>query len=501
MQTSRFRRIGSPLLLAIAALVTITLVFVGCGGSGSSSSGGSTTTNAAPQPPTFGSVTLVPSLATSKTNQVPTSVTQFRISGYDANKTLVYSATVPKASPVTLSNVPTTTVTLRYELLEGSTVAGSGNFAVEVQDGQTTTVNDPPFTIEVTGTTALLKAGQRYEITGADSGTVTGGVLNGYVVFDGAGNVTSGQLTRTNVFNVPNATTVFNITGGTYQIASNRNFTASLSTSQYPLTLKGQVSRSPAGGAIYSAIYGSGNGDALSGIAVVQIDGSGFSAASVSGPFATNAFNVAFSSPAVGYAAGTLEFDGAGHVTGALKGAAWSGTYSVTSAGAVTANLTINGGSAFTLHGAVGTDSVLTLAGATGNANLDQYFMMASPVTLNAATVNVQPTMYTVGMRSLTGGIFGLATFNAGTNTVTGGSYDEYAARVAPVAMSTTNFLGGSFTVTAGGQLEGSRDSSTNPLQLVGGVFTQSQAVYFGVLVGGNGDPLQFNQQLMILAQ
>lgn len=503
MSTRQIRRASTSLILVALLMFTVAAIFVGCGSTGT---GGNSGTGSIVNPTTpTGSVVLVPVLGSAKIYSVPPSVTQFRISGYDVNQNLVYSATVPKASPVTLRDVPTSVVTLRYELLSNANVAGSGNFAVQVVNEQTTTIDNPPFTLIVVGTNALLPAGQRYEITGADSGTVSGGVLNGHLVFDGNGNITSGQITRTNIFSTPNPTTVFNVTGGTYQVAANRNFSATLNTNQYALTMRGQVSRSPAGGAIYAAVYGSGNGDALSGLTTLQVNGSGFSAASLNGSFATNAFNVAFTSSDVGYSAGTLVFDGTGNVSGSLQGrgasAPWSGTYTVTPQGVVNATLTVNGGNAFSLQGAVGTDKVLTLAGATGNVNFDQYFLLASPVTLNAALVNVQPTMYTVGMRSLTGGLAGVASFNAGNNTVSGGSYDEYAARVSPVTTSNTPFQGGSFTVTAGGSLQGGNSASNNPLQLVGGVFTDSQAVFFGVLVGGNGDPLQFNQQLMILAE
>lgn len=511
MRNNRVVRASRPLLVIAALLTIVTLIFVGCGGSGGSSSipfiGGTTS-------PT-GDLVLVPTLAAAKTATktasasasmvVPSGVTHFHLIGYDLNRTEVYSTTVPKVSPVNLTGVPTTVASMRYELLQGGVVVGSGNFGLQIFDGQTTTINDPPFTLIVTGTNALLPAGQQYQVTGADSGTAGGGTLSGNVTFDGNGGVTAGTITRTNIFNVPNPTTAFNVTGGTYQISANRNFTATLNATPYNLTLRGQVSRSPAGGAIYAAIYGNSDLDALSGVAVLQLNGSGFSTSSLQGTFATNAFDVTFSSPSVGFSAGVLQFDGAGNVTGSLQGLGgadtWTGTYTVSPTGVVNASLAVGGGTAFALQGAVGTDSVLTLAGATGNANLDQYFLISSPVTLGqSSVVNVQPTMYAVGMRSLTGGIAGVASFNAGNNTITGGAYDEFSARTLSIVTTTTPFEGGSFSVTTGGQLQGNRQGSL-PLQLVGGVFTQSQAVYFGTLIGGTGDPLQFNQQLLILAQ
>ena len=507
MHSSKFLRLSRPFIMTAVLLTVVALIFVGCGGSSTSNT---VPYNGAVTP--TGSLVLVPTLAASKTapkaaskiDSVPGTVTQFHIIGYDANLAEVYSTTVAKASPITLTGVPTTVVSLRYELLAGTSLAGSGNFGVQIANGQTTTIYDPPFILIVVGSNSLLPAGQQYQVTGADSGTVTGGVLSGTLTFDGNGGVTSGTVTRTNIFSIPNPTTAFTVTGGTYQIGANRNFTATLTATPYNLTMRGQVSRSPAGGAIYASIYGSGGGDALSGVSVMQINGTGFSLSSINGSFATNAFDIAFSSPNVGFSAGTLTFDGAGNVTGSLQGtgsaATWSGTYTVSPAGVVSASLAVNGGTAFTMQGAVGADSVLALSGATANVNNDQYFMIASPVTTGNAVVNVQPTMYAVGMRSLTGGLAGVATFNAGGNTIVGGSYDEFSARVAPVTTSTTPFEGGSFSVTTGGQLQGSHQGAT-PLQLVGGVFTQSQAVYFGVLVGGTGDPLQFNQQLLILAQ
>lgn len=491
-------------------------VLTGCGGSDFQTTDSGTPVQpsgaavATPTPAQVGKIQLNAVLGKKSVSPVPANVTQYRYTGFDVNGKQQYASTVDKAASVTLSNVPVSVVSLKYELLASGQVVGSGVFAVVVTAGQIFVVNDPPFDPVVVGSNKLVAASTPYTMTGADAGLVKGGVVNGTLQFDGNGGVTGGQIVRMNANVVPPVPETFNVSAGTYSISSSRNFTATLTTDRYPLTMSGQVSLKPAGGAIYSVVYGdNGSTDAMTAVVTLQVQSSGFGNASLSGAYASVGFEVSPFSANVGYNTGTLQFDGAGKVTGGTLTTAGgtaltvrAGSYAVAANGTVTATINFSGLGSVALSGAVGADSVLALAG-VAPTQVDHIFVMCSPKPSVVGVVNVQPVMESVGLRSISGVIRGQALFNAGNNTITGGQYDEFDAIVAPISTTHSTFQAGSFTVTQAGDISGSRGavSGDQPFQLVGGVFTVSQSVFFGGMQRAQGSALSSDQYLMILAK
>ena len=261
---------------------------------------------------------------------VPASVTQFRLTFFDDNNATVMTTTVDKAAVVTVANIPLTVTSVLYELLNGTgAVVGTGRFRIVITANQVYVVDPPPFDPVVTGTAAMLST--NYYVAGCDTSTGIGGSISGNIAFDGNGNVVAGGQVLRIIANSPNPPIVetFNVTGGTYAVAANRDFTATLNTDQYPLAMSGRVTLQPAGGAVYASVYAQGgnvptnaraakNGffPPLSAFTTLQVASSGFSNASLSGTLMVAAFNPSALSDFKGYLTGSIVADGAGNWTG-----------------------------------------------------------------------------------------------------------------------------------------------------------------------------------------
>ena len=82
---------------------------------------------------------------TTSVGVVPSEVTDFRFSGYDANGNLLFAVIRPKAASVLLTNVPVQVTNLRIELLVGGLAVGGVSVPVTVNTSEITVVNNPTF--------------------------------------------------------------------------------------------------------------------------------------------------------------------------------------------------------------------------------------------------------------------------------------------------------------------------------------------------------------------
>ncbi len=220
-------RFWSTLLLA--------LFFYACGGDGSVAT--STVTPAVNAP--TGSIDVQFQLLQ---RAVPTSVTDLRFSGLDAAGKYTFGPdTRPRTAQVLLSNVPTTTTTLRIEYLQNGTIVGLGDTPVVVPENGTVTVVDPAYQdvgqvverIEVTPlapqvpagfsepmqATAILFGGQKADVTSSvtwtSSNTSVATIGNGPGTYGVARGLQAGSTTLTATLAGLTDSTTLTVTGAT----------------------------------------------------------------------------------------------------------------------------------------------------------------------------------------------------------------------------------------------------------------------------------------------
>ena len=131
--------------------VLLLLLVAGCGSGGNdgvifNGAGGvgmAPVTPSSPEQPT-GTVVIQQRLLA---RALPTEVARQRFLGFNASDVLVYGPVLrDKAATITLDEVPVTVARLQMQLLDANgVITGIGSFDVTVTEGQTTVVDDPPF--------------------------------------------------------------------------------------------------------------------------------------------------------------------------------------------------------------------------------------------------------------------------------------------------------------------------------------------------------------------
>ena len=106
---------------------------------------------------------------------LPSEVARQRFLGFNASDVLVYGPVLKdRAASVTLQDVPVTVTSLQMQLLDSNgVIIGIGTFPVTVVEGETTVVNDPPYSdiaevltgLQVTPAAPTIVAGTSQEFT------------------------------------------------------------------------------------------------------------------------------------------------------------------------------------------------------------------------------------------------------------------------------------------------------------------------------------------------
>jgi hypothetical protein len=446
--------------------------------------------------------------------QVPNTVTAVRVTGFNSAGTqLLQTADLPLAAQILIEDVDPTVVILVVQFVQGTNVVGTFTQFVQLVANETFPINNPDFFDQLTGTNGLAVGA--YTITGA-SGAVGSGVISGNVTLDGNGNITGGQILKSNPFGTlagPPATylsTTYNITGGTYTIDAARNFHADMITDRLAdIDWDGRVTVTPAGDAIYTTFFGGDppTTDYMVGMAKLQKAQTGLSNASLNGPFKVSGSGVIGFTPNSGAQAGDLVFDGAGNLTGTVVGNSATGTYNVAANGDVTGTITIPGISDFSLSGTMAGDGsvMLTAVATPAQFGFQQFVFYAAPLPTETSSNDDLPNQIRyVGLRGGDGSL--LADMDITNVDLLGGVITNlqftklYADTFTPIfpfplvreVMGAV--VGGSFSVNADGTITG------NMLQinLTSGQFCPNRTVMHGIVDGRPNAASQFPTALMI---
>lgn len=473
--------------------------FFNPGGSGTSGTTGSSGTTGTSSGTTGGPTAQVGRLQLNlrqsgkevKNRAVPSSFTSVRITGYDINNAVVFTETRPVANSILQPDVPVNVVTAQLEFLNSAgVVVGKSNLPVTITSGGTFVIEDPSYDNVVVAVTGNFLNGT-YIVTGADSGTVKGGQLNGTLTFDGQGRVTNGTITRRDAI-ATSSTTVFRVSAGTYAITADRTVDVTLTTDRYALKLHGRASLNTLGESVYSDIFGdNGTNDALSGFVYLQKQG--LASASVSsGQYNITGMGVGFFGTP-GIYNGNLTMANGAITGGSLDGptgssfTVQSGSYSVSN-GVLTGTAQLGGMGNLTFTGSVGSDNYISFNGLTSTSSDSLYFTgMPAQGLINLP--NVPSTMSLVGMRTVQGGLDGSASISIGGGKLLGGAYTLYQAVTIPILPSSSTLTESSFVISDRGVVTGSSTASsdTPAVRLVRGFFSQDGSVYFGSLDSGQG--------------
>lgn len=347
------------------------LLMYGCGSSGDDDL--ANINNGGGNNPNTGTVSLNFQLL----RAVPANVDSFVFTGLDSSGAVVYGPqTTAKAAQITLTGVPTSVVTLRIDYVAAGQVVGQANVTVSISAGATTTINDPDFsdvspspsptpTVSPTPDPPTGTAGT-YILSGVDPSFGDANGVSGSLTLDAGGNVTGGSITTSSA--LVDSTQTFTVSGGSLTLGSgNSNVSGSVTTDAGTFTVLGSLGSS---GVLAVGMSDDPNTPGNVIFAMGQRGASGASAASVSGTYAVTTNHVGLSRQ--GFANGTLNFDGAGGVSGTLTHdpagtLTISGNYTVGSNGALTMNLGVAEGADLTLSGVLG-NGVLTFSG-SGGAN------------------------------------------------------------------------------------------------------------------------------------
>ncbi len=446
--------------------------------------------------------------------QVPNTVTAIRVTGFNASGTqLLQTADLPLAAQILIEDVDPTIVILVVQLLQGTEVIGTFTQFVQLVANETFAIDDPDFFDQLTGTNGLTVGS--YRITGA-SGAVGGGVIDGNVTLDGNGNITGGQIVKTNPFATlvgPPATyltTTYNITGGTYTIDAARNFHADMITDRIAeIDWDGRVTVTPAGDAVYTSFIGANTPtfDYMVGMAKLQKAQTGLSNASLNGPFKVSGSGVVGFTANSGAEAADILFDGAGNLTGTVLGNSATGTYNVAANGDVTGTVNIPGVSDFSLTGTMAGDGsvMLTAVATPAVAGFQQFVFYAAPLpTATSSNDDLPNQIRFVGLRGGDGSL--LADMDITNVDLLGGVITNlqftklYADTFVPIfpfplvreVMGAV--VGGSFSVNADGTLTGSMVQ----VNLTSGQFCPNRTVMHGIVDGRPNAASQFPTALMI---
>ena len=493
-------------ILGISALLATCLGFLSACGTdsnpfGSPVSGGNGANQAGAN---TGNVQLKLVLNKQLERSVVAGTTSIRLTGFDAKNVQVLTQTLPISTVVNLNNVPVTVVTLKVEYLNaGGTVVGESTLPVTITTGGIFIINDPNYDPVVLNVTTNFLSGT-FTVTGADSGTVKGGILNGALTFDGQGRVTGGAITRKDA-TAQNSTTAFNVTGGTYTIAGDRNVDVSLTTDKFPLKVHGRASLDTLGESVYADMWGdNGSTDALSGFVYLQKQG--VTGAGVTpGLYNLSGLSVGlFGTP--GYYNGNITLAANGNITGGSfdgptgsSSAVQGGTFTVTGT-AISGSMQIAGAGTLTFTGSVGSDHYIAFNGVSSTSS-DSLFFAGIPDQGSVSLPNVPSTMTLLGMRTVNGGLDGSSSISIGAGTLLGGGYTLYPATTVPIIPSSSALAQSTFTVGNNGVITGnSGASASQPVRLVRGFFSQTGSVYFGSLDGGQS-ALAGGQGFAVLAK
>lgn len=167
-ETSKSEVFMKRAIACLVGMVSVCLFLAGCGSSGGDSPAPTTTTGTQLTVQT-GLVRLVSVLA----RTVPSQVTHFRVTGFDANGAVRFGPeTVTKAATVEFT-IPTTVNRLQVEYLAGTTLVGLGSTSLTVEAGQTTELSNLPFqdvesaltSLAVTPNAPSLAAGTSQQLT------------------------------------------------------------------------------------------------------------------------------------------------------------------------------------------------------------------------------------------------------------------------------------------------------------------------------------------------
>ena len=134
------------LVLWLLLVWVLSVSITGCGGSGGFvvTDGGTPAGSPLPSPvpPATATIRLQSVLA----REVPNTVDQVRLSGYDASPHLLYGPTAQgKAAVLNFEDVPISVTEVVLEYLDGEQVAGRATVAVELTAGEVEVIDDPDF--------------------------------------------------------------------------------------------------------------------------------------------------------------------------------------------------------------------------------------------------------------------------------------------------------------------------------------------------------------------
>ena len=303
---------------------------------------------------------------------VPTAVSTVEYSGFNQQGYLTYTENSPRQSQVRLTGVPVNVVRLQIDLISNGALVGRGTIPIQVGSGLTTTISDPAFQ-DVTGPPLDLSG--RYFVNGIEPTATRPGFSRGEFTLDANGGVTSGALTLVSALG--GQTLSFNVTGGNLTMQPDRRFTGTLIATPFNLTLTGQGSLS---GALSAAAVGGTGMDQIAMLVYAQKSTTEISQASLNGNFV---FAAAHTGIGAGFSNGTLQFDGAGKVTGGQlvhvdKGTQTilGGSYTTQANGAVSLSLTTSPGGTLALAGSLGGAGILCVSG-TGVTG-ENLFLLAT---------------------------------------------------------------------------------------------------------------------------
>lgn len=470
---------------------------------GSGTTGGTTTGGGGPVAQN-GNVQM--NLRVNASRGVPSSFTNLAITGLDANNQPVFQANSQVQATILIPNVPVNVVNLGLKYYNAAgTEVGTSTLPIALQPGATVIIDDPSYDNVTLNVTADFLSGT-YLVSGADSGTVRGGLLSGQVTFDGQGRVTGGTITRRDASSPNGPATVFTVTGGTYSLAADRAVTARLTTDRYPLNLQGRGSLNTNGQSVYGELYGdNGSNDALSGFAYLQKQN--VSAQVKAGKYRLSGLSVAmFGTP--GTYNGELDFAGNGTVTGGTftgpTGSAVSvsnGTWAVSASGALTGALNFTQLGVVNMTGSVGSDNYLSFSGVSSSTS-DFLYFAGMPDPGQVTFPNVPGAMGLAGMRMVTGGLAGSANLSIGAGQILGGSFTEQTATSVPIRPNSGNTLPTStFTISPNGVVTGAGEGTVGSVRLTRGLFSPDGSIFIGSLEATGVGALAGGQTFAVLAK
>lgn len=345
---------------------------------------------------------------------LPTTVTSLTYRGLLNSSTVFESTNQPRQAQTTLNGVPLNIDTFVMELLVNGDVIGRFTDTNPTFVNGVYTINDPAW-VDVFSTKSAADLNGTYALHGADAvNFFVKGATFGTLTFDGAGGITAGSYTAQELTATP---FVFTVASGTYTVAANGDFSATLTTDQYTLNLTGRMTNDKSG--VWTVVSGNDGtlfGSREVGIAHLQpVPAAGsFSNSSLNGTYNTSLAYLAQDNfpPAddpPGAYLGTLVLQGDGNIGASTLTAIeanvpnigiTSGTYTVAANGNVTGQIVFNnalGTQNFT--GQIGPDGTFSLGSFTGGAALtDQFFATASKAPVDFTQANASTDFFVAAL-------------------------------------------------------------------------------------------------------